>query len=132
MMSYNLMALENVLLHYQRPRTPQMSLLLCQHVLAEQGSLRGSRTSKNRVQQIDDNLKLTLSNNNLKRLATSLEIYIYTMKVLVRRRFHTCSLYALEAEDKFVGSIVSFDSHIVILKITCKQFENRHSYYLAS
>jgi predicted small metal-binding protein len=43
------------------------------------------------------------------------------MKVLVRRSFHTCSLYALEAKDKFVGSFVSFDSHIVILKITCKQ-----------
>jgi hypothetical protein len=54
------------------------------------------------------------------------------MKVLVSRSFHTCSPYALEAEDKFVGSFVSFDSHIVILKITCKQFENRHSYYLVS
>lgn len=37
------------------------------------------------------------------------------MKVLVPRSFHTCSPYALEAEDQFVGSIVSFDSHIVIL-----------------
>ena len=37
------------------------------------------------------------------------------MKVLVRRSFHTCSAYALEAEGNFVDSIVSFDSHIVIL-----------------
>ena len=85
-------------------------------------------------QQIDDNLKFTLSPTITLRawqLAWR-HIYIYTMKVLVRRSFHTCSLYALEAEDQFVGSIVSFDSHIVILKITCKQFENRHSYYLVS
>lgn len=65
-------------------------------------------------QQIDDNLKFTLSNNNLKSVATSLETYIH-YEGACPLQFSHFSAYALEAEGNFVDSIVSFDSHIVIL-----------------
>jgi hypothetical protein len=41
------------------------------------GPREGLEPQKMGFQQIDDNLKFTLSNNNLKSLATRLETYIY-------------------------------------------------------
>jgi hypothetical protein len=84
------------------------------NIMTMKSGPRETRTSKNGVQQIDDNLKFTLSNNNLKSVATSLETYIH-YEGACPLQFSHFSAYALEAEGNFVDSIVSFDSHIVIL-----------------